>query len=284
MVTVVIGSPDNPRGLGSGFIYKREKGGLYYIMTNAHVVGRSKRVSIILSSGERVKNVKVIGVDTAVDVAILKMRYNRRPLRVLKLGNSDEVEVGEWVIAIGSPFGFEGTVTAGIVSAIHRATGHSRYDDYIQTDAPINPGNSGGPLVNLRGEVIGINRMIYGPANVGVGFAIPINLALSIANQLVKYGRVSKRSLIGIQVRSLTDEDREELGYEGVGLLITEVYEDSPAEQAGIEAGDVLVAVDGKPVRTTGQLRAYLYSKPRGSKITFKLWRKGKYIYKTLTL
>jgi serine protease Do len=238
-------------GLGSGFIISRDG----YILTNHHVVGDADRIKVKLADGREVK-AKLIGTDPKSDVAVIKIKGDDLP--VLPLGDSDALEVGEWVIAIGNPFGLTHTITVGVVSAKGRSgMGIEDYEDFIQTDAAINPGNSGGPLINLRGEVIGINTAIFSRSGgyMGIGFAIPINMVKAIEQQLIATGKVT-RGYLGVHIQNLTDDLAKSFGLENTeGVLIADVAKDSPASKAGIKTGDVIVVFDGKPVKNVQQLR-----------------------------
>jgi serine protease Do len=235
------------RSLGSGFIID-EKG---FIVTNNHVVEGADQI-IVLLRNETKYDAEVIGRDPNTDLALIKIKGNGN-FPVAHLGDSDSLEVGEWVVAIGNPFGLENTVTAGIVSAKGRVIGSGPYDDFIQTDASINPGNSGGPLLNMKGEVIGINTAIVASGQ-GIGFAIPINLAKGILNQLKAQGEVT-RGWLGVAIQDLSDELAEYYGLKkGKGVLVTEVFSGDPADKAGIKPKDVIIKVNDQPVETTRDL------------------------------
>jgi serine protease Do len=237
---------------GSGVIVDSEKG---YVLTNHHVIDHADRITAVLPDGRRL-TAKLVGTDPQSDVAVIQIPADH--LTGLAMGDSDKVQVGDFVVAIGNPFGLSGTATFGIVSAIGRSgLGIEGYEDFIQTDASINPGNSGGPLVDLTGEVIGINAAIVGPAggNVGIGFAIPINMAREVMDQLVRYGEVH-RGQLGIMAQDLTPDLAQALGIEATGgALVTKVIDGSPAADAGIERRDVIVSIDGTPVRNASDLR-----------------------------
>lgn len=261
------------RSLGSGFIIDEEG----YILTNYHVVGAASEIKVSLESGKEY-DAEVIGSDQKTDIALIKIKLKKR-FPVIKMGNSDELEIGDWVIAIGNPFGLGHTVTAGIVSAKERVLGTGPYDAYIQTDAPINPGNSGGPLINTKGEVVGINAIIYSPTgipqNIGIGFAIPINLAKSLLEQLKK-GKVV-RGWLGVYIQAVTEDIAEGFGMkEPKGALVSEVIKGSPAEEAGIKRGDVIVTFDGKEVRNSHDLPAMVASTEVGKVVDVKVLRDGK--------
>lgn len=257
-------------GQGSGFVFSADG----YVLTNAHVVANADEVTVTLTDKREFK-AKVIGSDQRTDVAVLKLEAIGLPK--VAIGDSDKVRVGEWVMAIGSPFGFENTVTAGIVSAKTRDTGD--FVPFIQTDAAVNPGNSGGPLFNIKGEVIGINSQIFsgGGGYIGISFAIPINTAVDTANQIIKAGKVA-RGRIAIRMGSapITDELAEALGLPASpGVMIDEVEEGGPAEKAGIKARDIIRKVSGIAVKTNIDVVRSIASKAPGSKVTLTIWRKG---------
>ncbi|RMG59707.1 MAG: DegQ family serine endoprotease [Deltaproteobacteria bacterium] len=257
------------RSLGSGFIVTEDG----YILTNNHVVERADEITVRLYD-ETEYEAEVVGTDPKTDIALIKIDADRK-LPHVKLGDSDALEVGEWVVAIGNPFGLEHTVTAGIVSAKGRVIGSGPYDDFIQTDASINPGNSGGPLFNLRGEVVGINTAIV-QGGQGIGFAIPINMAKQIFDQLKEKGRVI-RGWLGVYIQKLTPEMAKSLDLPvRKGVIVTEVIEDSPAEKGGIKEGDVIVEYNGKPVRDAHQLPALVAATKPGTKVKIKVLRDGK--------
>lgn len=235
------------RSLGSGFIIDKEG----YIVTNNHVVQDSDKIRVILKN-EKEYDAEIIGRDPNTDLALIKIKTGKN-LPVLKLGDSDILKVGQWVVAIGSPFGLEHTVTAGIVSAKGRVIGSGPYDDYIQTDASINPGNSGGPLLNLNGEVIGINTIIIAGGQ-GIGFAIPINLARGIVEQLKKHGDVT-RGWMGITIQDLPADLSEYFGIEGgTGVLVSDVIPGDPADKAGIRPKDIITEINGQKIDSSRTL------------------------------
>lgn len=257
------------RSLGSGFIIDRNG----YIVTNNHVIENADEIKVKLSDDTEY-DAEIIGRDPNTDLALIKINP-KKVLKTLPLGDSDKLKVGSWVTAIGSPFGLEQTVTAGIVSAKGRTIGSGPYDDFIQTDASINPGNSGGPLINLKGEVVGINTAIIAGAQ-GIGFAIPINMAKGIIDQLKDSGEVS-RGWLGVGIQELTPELAKYYGIkEKKGVLVTQVNEGDPAGQAGIKVKDIILAVDGIPVHTTRDLSMRIANTPVGQKVTIKLVREGK--------
>ena len=257
------------RGVGSGFVMSREG----YILTNNHVVEDADQIKVKLASGKEYDG-KVVGRDPKTDLALVKVEGSS-DLHPLELGNSDDLEVGSWVVAIGSPFGLEQTVTAGIVSAKGRVIGSGPYDNFIQTDASINPGNSGGPLINMKGEVIGINTAIIASGQ-GIGFAIPINMAKEIAPQLQEKGHVT-RGWLGVSIQEVTPALAKSFDLkEKKGALVAQVVSGSPAEKAGIEQGDVIVEFDGKEVADSKDLPRLVASTPVGKSVSIKLWRNGK--------
>ncbi|HXH14289.1 MAG TPA: Do family serine endopeptidase [Alphaproteobacteria bacterium] len=256
------------RSLGSGFIINKEG----YIVTNNHVVEHATDIKVSLSDEEEF-DATVVGRDPQTDVALIKIEAER-DLPVAALGNSDKLRVGEWVVAIGNPFGLGHTVTTGIASAKGRIIGAGPYDDFIQTDASINPGNSGGPLFNLRGEVVGINTAIVA-AGQGIGFAIPINLAKEILPQLREKGRVT-RGWLGVQVQQVTPELAQSLGLERArSALVVEVQPNSPAERAGIQRGDVIVGFKGEEIEQMHELPRVVATTPPGTEVEVRLLRKG---------
>jgi serine protease Do len=242
--------PQRQKSLGSGFIIDRDGS----ILTNNHVVENAERIVVKLADG-REFDAKVVGRDSKTDIAVIKIN-DKGNLPVASLGDSDKVEVGEWTMAIGNPFGLDNTVTAGIVSAKGRHIGAGPYDNFIQTDASINPGNSGGPLINLRGEVVGINTAIFSRTggNIGIGFAIPINLAKELVPQLKSKGKVT-RGWLGVVIQKVTPDLAESLGLDHArGALVANVAKDGPAERAGVKVGDVIVEFDGKDVKDSNEL------------------------------
>jgi len=259
------------RGLGSGVIV--ESNGL--IVTNNHVVSNADEIKVFLSDKREFK-AKLIGTDAKTDIAVLKIETEG--LHTMPWADSDKLEVGEFVLAIGNPFGLTQTVTLGIVSALGRAAGIAEYEDFIQTDAAINPGNSGGALVNVRGELAGINTAIYSQSggNMGIGFAVPSNLARSVVEQLVKHGKVV-RGWLGVSIQDLSPELASQFGLpEPKGVLINEVLGDSPAKRAGLERGDVIVEYDGRPMENSAQLRNAVAQTMVGKKATVKFMREKK--------
>jgi serine protease Do len=258
-------------GEGSGFIVGADG----VILTNAHVVADAKEVTVKLTD-RREFTAKVIGQDEKSDVAVLKI--DAKDLPTVKLGNPEQLEVGEWVVAIGSPFGFENSVTQGIVSAKGRTLPDGSYVPFIQTDVAINPGNSGGPLFNLDGEVVGINSQIYSRSGgfQGVSFSIPIDVALNVSQQLQTTGKVA-RGKLGVTIQSVNQDLAKSFGLEQpTGALISNVEKDSAADKAGLKAGDVILTLNGNPVHDSGELPAAIASMQPGSKIEMGIWRDGK--------
>lgn len=257
------------RSLGSGFIISKD--GL--ILTNNHVVDGADEIKVKLNNGKEYK-AEIKGRDQKLDLALIKIS-SREELPAAQLGDSDAIEIGEWVLAIGNPFGLSETVTAGIVSAKGRVIGSGPYDDFIQTDASINPGNSGGPLFNAKGEVVGINTAIVAGGQ-GIGFAIPVNMAKPIIPQLQEKGKVT-RGWLGVQTQSLTTDLAQSFALEGdKGALVSDVIKETPAEKAGIKVGDIIVEFDAKPVREANELSRLVAATPPGRKVAIKLFRDGK--------
>jgi len=259
------------RGEGSGFIVSNDG----YILTNAHVVKGADEVVVKLID-KRTFTAKVVGADARTDVAVIKITANNLP--VVKLGDPTKLRVGEAVAAIGSPFGFENSVTAGIVSAKGRSLPSETYVPFIQTDVPINPGNSGGPLFNMKGEVVGINSQIYSRSGgyQGVSFAIPIDVAMEAAAQLKSGGKVS-RGWLGVVIQEVTADLADSFGLDRPrGALVSQVQEDSPAQKAGLQAADVILEFNGKAVENSSDLPRIVGMAKPGTKIPLQVWRKGK--------
>ena len=259
---------EQPRGVGSGFILTGDG----FVMTNAHVVEGADEVIVTLTDKREFK-AKIVGADKRTDVAVVKIEATGLP--AVKVGDLSRLRVGEWVMAIGSPFGLENSVTAGIVSAKQRDTGD--YLPFIQTDVAINPGNSGGPLINMRGEVVGINSQIYSRSGgfMGISFSIPIDEAINVSEQLRQSGRVS-RGRIGVQIEPVTKDVAEAIGLgKPQGALVRGVETGSPAEKAGIEAGDIITRFDGKTIERTSDLPRLVGSTKPGSKSTATVFRRG---------
>ena len=264
------------KALGSGFIFKVDKDWVY-ILTNNHVVSNAKKIVVKVGRLKEVEGT-LVGGDPKTDLAVVKVPRKEVPdadKRVAKLGDSSKVRVGDLVVAIGNPFGLENTATFGIVSALHRRIGLDVYENFIQTQAPINPGNSGGPLVNIRGEVIGINTAIIANAQ-GLGFAIPINLAKWVAKQLIEHGKVV-RGWLGVVIQELTPPVAEALGLDH-GVIVTKVLPGSPAEKGGLQPGDIILEVNGKPVKSATELQFAVMKTPPGKEITLTVLRGDKKI------
>ena len=257
------------RGEGSGFIIHKDG----YILTNAHVIENSDSVQIALSTGGLFKG-KLIGMDKVADLALIKID-SPDPLPVIPLGSSKELKPGDWVMAIGSPFGLDLTVTVGIVSAKGRSLGATPYDDFIQTDTPINPGNSGGPLINTQGEVVGINTAVMQMGQ-GLGFSLPVDLAKKLIPELKTNGKVT-RSWLGVSVQDITLADKESLKL-GVdqGSLVREVVVDSPAYKAGLKVNDVIVEFNGHTINNSRKLPKEVVYTTSGEEVSIKLVREGK--------
>jgi serine protease Do/serine protease DegQ len=257
---------------GSGVIFNAETG---YILTNAHVVENATAITVTLQDGRDVE-AQVVGRDTLSDVAVLKVKADG--LTQIPLGDSAKIEVGDFVVAIGNPFGLQHTVTSGIISGLSRSgINPDGYEDFIQTDASINPGNSGGALVNLKGELIGINTAILSKSggNIGIGFAIPINMAKNVMDQLLKFGAV-KRGVLGVNIYTVTPEIARSLGLANVhGALVSEVVGGSAAEKAGVHTGDVITAVNGQNVKSNAELRNVVGLLRVGDKVDIGLLRDG---------
>ena len=255
------------RSLGSGVIV--DPAGI--ALTNAHVVERATDIEVVTLDGSKHK-AKVIGLDKKTDLAVLRLDEGKGTFRAARLGDSDRMQVGDWVLAIGSPFGLQQTVTAGIISAKARQIGHGPFDDFLQTDAAINPGNSGGPLVNMQAEVIGINSAIIATGQ-GIGFAIPSNLARKIYVELQTKGKVS-RGWLGVSIQPLTPELARSFGAkEPKGVLVSDVIADSPAARAGLRPGDILLEFDGKKMEGPQDLQRAVGLTSPGAGVTLKVWR-----------
>ncbi|HXX54168.1 MAG TPA: Do family serine endopeptidase, partial [Thermodesulfovibrionales bacterium] len=258
------------QSLGSGFIIDKDG----YIITNNHVVEGAEEIKVKLSDGREFK-AKVIGRDPKTDLALLKISSIFKNLPTISLGDSDKMRVGDWVIAVGNPFGLEETVTQGIISATGRVIGSGPYDNFLQTDAPINPGNSGGPLVNLKGEVIGINSAIIASGQ-GIGFAIPSSVAKTIISQLKEKGKVT-RGWIGVSVQTITPEIAQAFGLKDTkGALVGEIVQGGPAATAGLTRGDVIISFDGKEINKMSDLPFIVAQTPIGKTVDVKVIRDKK--------
>jgi len=273
----------NRAGLGSGVIINSNKG---YIITNNHVIARAKDIKVKLQDGREFK-ATLVGSDPASDVAVIKISPEK--LHAIKFSDSDKLRVGDFVVAIGNPFGIGQTVTSGIVSALGRSgLGIEAYENFIQTDASINPGNSGGALVNLKGELIGINTAIIGSrggsGSVGIGLAIPVNMALDITKQLIEYGKV-RRGYLGVSAQDLTSDLSKAFGIKANrGAIITQVSKDSPADLAGISIGDVVIKINNEDVQNASSMRNKIGLLKLNSIITMEINRKGKIITKKVQI
>ena len=259
--------------LGSGFILNKEKG---IVITNNHVIMGADEIKVTLHN-DKILPAEIIGTDEKTDIAVLKVDLKDEDVNEVKFGDSDAMRVGDWVIAIGNPFGLGGTVTAGIISARQRDIQSGPYDDYLQTDASINRGNSGGPMFNLNGEVIGINTAIFSPTggSVGIGFAIPSVMAEPIVKQINEFGR-TRRGWLGVKIQDVTDEIAESLGLaKAGGALVAEVTPTGPAEKAGIQAGDIILAFDNKPVREMRFLPRIVAETDINKDVPIIVWRDG---------
>jgi serine protease Do len=278
------GLPKGQRGLprtalGSGFIVDQK--GL--VLTNNHVVENAEKITVKLFD-EREFSAKVVGRDPKTDIAVIEITDGKGNFPVAPMGSSESLQVGEWVVAMGSPFGLNKTLTAGVVSAKGRHIGAGPYDNFIQTDASINPGNSGGPLVNMRGEVVGMNTAIFSRTggNLGIGFAIPIDLAKEILPELIKTGKVT-RGWLGVSIQRVTPEIAESLGLQkSRGALVANVAEGSPADQAGVKVGDVLIEYDGQPIEESSQLPILVARSDVGKNVQATIVRDNKRIPVTI--
>jgi serine protease Do len=274
------GRPDRPKrkatSLGSGFIIDTKTNGDSYVITNNHVISDADEITVILHDNTRL-TAELVGRDAKTDLAVLKVKSDKKMAKV-KFGDSTKSRVGDWVVAIGNPFGLGGTVTAGIISARGRDIHSGPYDNFIQTDASINRGNSGGPMFNMDGEVIGINTAIYSPSggSVGIGFAIPSSGAEPVINQLIKHGEV-KRGWLGVHIQAVTDEIAETLNLKKAeGALVASLIKGGPAEAAGIKVGDVIIEFDGKPVPKMRKLPRIVAETDIDKPVTVVVWRDGR--------
>ena len=266
--------------LGSGFIIKEDG----IVITNNHVIANAE--DILIRVGDKEYNAEVIGADPYMDLAVLKMKTKDK-FKPVSFGDSTKARVGDWVVAIGNPFGLGGTVTSGIISARNRQIGLTRYEDFIQTDASINQGNSGGPLFNLKGEVIGVNTAIIAPGqsgSIGIGFAIPANAASNVIDQLIKFGE-TKRGWLGVTIQEVTKEiaDVEKLK-KPEGAIVTGVGQNGPADKAGIKEGDIILEFEGKKINNMKKLQNVVARTEVGKSVELKIWRNKKLISKRLTL
>jgi serine protease Do len=273
-------SQQKRQGIGSGVIVDAARG---YVLTNNHVVADADEIKVVLKN-EHELPAEIVGTDPKTDIAVIKVKLDERTkseggLTAALLGNSDQLEVGEWVMAVGAPFGLAQTVSAGIVSAVGRGhVGIAEYEDFVQTDAAINPGNSGGPLLNLEGRVIGINTAIASQTggNNGVGFAIPVNMAKAVMDQLIAHGQVV-RGYLGVYIGNVSDDLAKSFGYTGKGgVLVQDASPDGPGAKAGLKAGDIILERDGKPVLDVVTFRNGIAQTAPGSALTLTIWRDGK--------
>jgi serine protease Do len=272
--------PRRVNSLGSGFVVDPQG----IVITNNHVISDADEINVILNNGEKLK-AEILGRDQKTDLAVLKVKPDK-PLKAVKFGDSENLRIGEWVIAIGNPFGLGGSVTAGIVSARNRDINSGPYDSYIQTDASINRGNSGGPLFNLSGEVIGINTAIYSPSggSIGIGFAVPSKNAVAVIDQLRQFGEM-RRGWLGVRIQQVTDDIAESLGLKPArGALVAGIDDKGPAKPAGIEPGDVIVKFDGKDIKEMKDLPRIVADTPVGKDVPVVVVRKGKEETKTVKL
>ncbi|HHD82827.1 MAG TPA: Do family serine endopeptidase [Bacteroidetes bacterium] len=272
-------------GMGSGFFISEDG----YILTNNHVVSNADKITVTLQDGSKYsgKDVKVIGTDPRTDLALLKINKKKK-FKYLKLGNSDSTNVGDWAIAEGNPFGLKGTLTVGVISGKGRENLNINrgpvYQDFLQTDASINPGNSGGPLLNIKGEVIGINSAILSTSggNIGIGFAVPINMAKNIVEQLKKNGKI-ERGYMGIYPQNLTDDLAKAFNLDNTnGIIVRDIVKNSPAEKAGLKSGDIIIVYDGKDVKDANQFSMLVADTPIGKKVPVTIIRNGR--KKTITV
>ncbi len=265
--------------LGSGFIISKDG----YILTNYHVIKRASVIRVTLLENQDTYTAKVVGTDPKADIALIKIKA-KESLPTLPLGNSDAIEIGDWVVAVGNPFGLNGTVTAGIISAKGRVIGEGPFDHFLQTSAAINPGNSGGPLLNLKGEVIGINTAIV-EGGQGIGFAIPINMVKAELPYLMK-GKKVKRGYLGVMIQNLTAEEARSMGLKGIkrGAIVSQVFKNGPAYKAGLKPGDIIVSVNGKKIKSSSDLPYMIFTMRPGTKVELGIIRNGKPMKVEVTL
>jgi serine protease Do len=272
--------PRRVNSLGSGFVVDAEG----IVITNNHVISDADEINVVFSGGDKLR-AEIIGRDQKTDIAVLRVKPTK-PLKAVKFGDSDKLRIGEWVVAIGNPFGLGGSVTAGIISARNRDINSGPYDNYIQTDASINRGNSGGPLFNMQGEVIGINTAIISPSggSIGIGFAVPSKNAVAVIDQLRQFGEM-RRGWLGVRIQQVTDDIAESLGLKPVrGALVAGVDDKGPAKPAGIEPGDVIVKFDGRDIKEMKDLPRIVADTPVGKDVPVTIVRKGKEETKTVKL
>ena len=264
----------NATSLGSGFVIDASG----YIVTNNHVIGKADRIEVLFQDETKLE-AELIGRDPKVDIAVLKVKPKKK-LKALKWGDSSKSKVGDWVLAIGNPFGLGGTVTAGIISAKSRDIRMGQYDSFIQTDASINKGNSGGPMFNMDGEVIGINSAIYSPSggSVGIGFAIPSTMAIDVIEQLKKFGKTS-RGWLGVRIQPVTEEIAEAYGLDGVrGALVASVENNSPSFKSGVKPGDIVLKFDGKDIKKDRDLPRVVATTKVGKNVELEIWRANRIV------
>jgi serine protease Do len=262
--------PRQQRSLGSGFIISKDG----YIVTNNHVIQGADEINVNLQEGQRTYSAEVVGSDPETDLALLRINADR-DLPVLTFGSSEDMQVGDWVLAIGNPFGLQNTVTAGIISAIGRVIGAGPYDHFIQTDASINPGNSGGPLMNLKGEVIGVNTAIVATGQ-GIGFALPSDQARDVINQLMEKGKVT-RGWLGVSIQDVDENTAKALGLDlPRGALVASVQPGEPAAEAGLRTGDVILSLNGESISDSSELTRSIGKLKPGSQARLTVWRDGK--------
>ncbi len=264
----------NATSLGSGFVID-ESG---YIVTNNHVIGKADQIEVLFQDETKLE-AELIGRDPKLDIAVLKVKSEKK-LKALKWGDSSKSRVGDWILAIGNPFGLGGTVTAGIISAKSRDIKMGQYDSFIQTDASINKGNSGGPMFNMDGEVIGINSAIYSPSggSVGIGFAIPSTLATNVIEQLKKFGK-TRRGWLGVRIQSVTEEIAEAYGLDGVrGALVASVENNSPSSKSGVKPGDIILKFDGKDIKKDRDLPRIVATTKVGTNVQLEVWRANRIV------
>ncbi len=264
------GMEHKQHSLGSGFVINKDG----YIITNNHVVQEAEEI-VVRFSDEHKYPAKIIGTDAKTDIAVIKVKTDK-PLKFVSLGDSDKLDTGDWVVAIGNPFGFDHTVTAGIVSAKGRVIGAGPYDNFIQTDASINPGNSGGPLFNLAGNVVGINTAIFAGGQ-GLGFAIPINMAKKLIPQLVKHGKITDRGWLGVQIQVVTEELAKSFGIDReMGALVSDVVPNSPAAKAGLKTGDIILKYEGKEIYNSKEFPGMVANTQSNTVVKLDILRDGK--------
>jgi serine protease Do len=274
------GRGERTRGQGSGVIVDAEKG---YVVTNFHVIQEASALNVTLADGRDIDEVKIVGYDVLTDLAVLQINVGK--LIAAEWGDSDELEVGDWVLAVGNPYGLDRTVTFGIVSAKQRRglARSSPYQDFLQTDAAVNPGNSGGPLVNVRGQIVGINTAIVGQSFQGISFAIPSDTAKEVYGKIVAEGKVA-RAWLGVGLETIDDKQAKELGLARGGVLVTRLVPNSPAALAGLRPGDVITEVEGQPVGDSMELTLRIGRGTIGTNMTFMTIRGGKEVKRTVML